>query len=204
MEEKIVYFEKFGLENTEETLRLALERAKARQINKIILSSTRGDTARLLAQKLVGTGIKLVVVPHQYGFGETQRFPQELVAELAQQGHSVHFGTMLFHTDNLYGNNSPRLIATVLRTFSQGMKVVVEIIMMAADGGQAALGEKVVVVTGTGRGADTAVVALAAPSNKLTELHILEIICKPLQTRQGPPGPPPGAPVTPPPPRPAA
>lgn len=194
MEEKITYFEEFGPNNTEETLRLALERAKARQISKIILAPTRGDTAKVLSKKVAGTGIKLVVVPHQYGFGENQRFPKELAAELQQQGHSVYFGTMLFHTDKLYGNSAPTLMANLLRTFSQGMKVAVELIMMATDGGQVAPGEKVVVVTGTGRGADTAVVAVAAPSNKLTDLHIQEIVCKPLQTRQGPPPAPPQAP----------
>jgi hypothetical protein len=48
-------------------------------------------------------------------------------------------------------------------------------------------------VAGTGRGADTAVVAIAAASGSLGDMHITEIICKPLQTRQGPPPPPPGA-----------
>ena len=40
MEEKIVYFENRGAENTEETLELALERAKDRGISKIVLAST--------------------------------------------------------------------------------------------------------------------------------------------------------------------
>jgi len=40
-------------------------------------------------------------------------------------------------------------------------------------------GENVVVIAGTGRGADTAVVALAASSKDLPDLHINEIICKP-------------------------
>jgi hypothetical protein len=189
MEEKITYFEEPGLANTEETLNLAIERAKARGINKILLASTRGDTARLAATRVTDTGIKMVVIPHQYGFGPEQRFPEELIKELEQQGHIVHFGTMLFHTENFYGVNVPRVMATILRTFCQGMKVVVEIILMVADAGLVASGEKVIVVTGTGRGADTAVVAIAAPSPKLNELHITEIICKPLETKStiGPP-----------------
>jgi len=52
LEEKIVYFEKPGIGNTEETLRLAIERAKARGITKIVIASTRGDTARLAAERL--------------------------------------------------------------------------------------------------------------------------------------------------------
>jgi len=38
----------------------------------------------------------------------------------------------------------------------------------------------VIVVAGTAGGADTAVVATAAPSTGLTRLRIHEIICKPL------------------------
>lgn len=186
LEERITYFETPGKENTEETLRLGAERAKARGVTRIVLASTLGDTARLAAERFAGSDIRMVVVPHQYGFGETQRFPPELVSELEQKGHCVHFGTMLFHTDGFYGMRVPTVMATLLRTFCQGMKVCVEIILMATDGGRVATGEKVIAVTGTGRGADTAVVAIAAPSNRLHDLHITEIICKPLETKSWP------------------
>ena len=180
MEEKIVYFETAGKENAAEALKLVKERAQARGIANIILASTRGDTARAAADALAGTNIRLVVVPHQFGFGERQRFPQELVTELEKKGHRVHFGTMLFHTDDLYGVRAPRLMATLLRTFCQGIKVCVEIILMACDGGLIKPGEKVIAVAGTAAGADTAVVVTSAPSTKLSDLHIHEIICKPL------------------------
>jgi uncharacterized protein len=194
MEEKIVYFEESGMTNTETTLAMAIERAKNRGINKIILASTRGDTARVMAEKLAGTGIKMIVIPHQYGFGPGQRFAPELISELERQGHSVYFGTMLFHTDGFFGTGEPRLMANLLRTFCQGMKVCIEILFMAVNGGLVATGETVVVVSGTGRGADTAVVAIAAPTTAMADFHVTEIICKPLQTKQGPPPPPPGQP----------
>jgi hypothetical protein len=183
VERRIVYFEKPGPANTEETLRLSLEEAGSRGIKKIVVASTRGFTARAAAKRVAGTGIRLVVVPHQFGFTDTQRFPPELVTELEEQGHRVHFGTMLFHTENLYGVGSPETMALVLRTICQGMKVCVEIVLMAADAGHLTQGEEVIVVSGSGRGADTAVVALASTSNRLHDLHITEIICKPLQTR---------------------
>ncbi|OFW59206.1 MAG: hypothetical protein A2133_00425 [Actinobacteria bacterium RBG_16_64_13] len=123
------------------------------------------------------------MVPHQFGFTETQRFPRELVEELEGQGHSVYFGTMLFHTDRFYGSGSPEAMAMVLRTICQGMKVCVEIVLMAADGGLVARGEEVIAVSGTGQGADTAVVAIASTSHRLHDLHVTEIICKPLQSR---------------------
>ncbi len=183
MERTIVYFEKPGPSNTDTTLRLALEQAKLRGIGKVILASTRGVTAKRAAALLAGTDIKLIVVPHQYGFTESQRFSPDLVATLEQQGHKVHFGTMLFHTENFYGSGTPEVMAMLLRTICQGMKVCVEITLMAADGGHAARGEEVIVVSGTGRGADTAVVAIASTSNRLHDLHITEILCKPLQTK---------------------
>jgi hypothetical protein len=193
LEEKIVYFEEPGKANTETTLQLAAERARARGIGKVILASTRGDTARQAARLWADTGLKIIVVPHQFGFMGSH-FPGELITELENQGHKVHFGTMLFHTERLYGMNTPTIMANLLRTFCQGMKVCVEITFMAADAGLVEAGEQVVVVTGTGRGADTAIVAIAATSTRLPELHITEIICKPLQTKQGPPPTPPPPP----------
>lgn len=191
MEATITYFDSPGLENTEKTLDLALERAVARGLKKIVLASTRGDTAKILADRLEGTDTKMVVVPHQYGFMQEQRFPPELVDELESRGHKVHFGTMLFHTENFYGVRNSTQMANMLRIFCQGMKVAVEIVLMATDGGKIAIGEQVMVITGTGRGADTAVIAQASTSTKLADLHITEIICKPLATKNVPPPPPP-------------
>ena len=184
MKETIVYFEAPGQQNTQDTLDMALARACSRGIKKVVIASTRGETALLAAEVFAEAGIKMTVVPHQYGFlRDGQRFPEELIPMLEKQGHRVYFGTMLFHTDDLYGSKAPSIMAMMLRTFCQGMKVIFEILLMAANGGCVAAGEKVIVVAGTGRGADTAVVAIAAPSTRMHELHITEIICKPLETQ---------------------
>jgi uncharacterized protein len=184
LKETIVYFEEPGQQNTQATLDLALARALARGIKKVVLASTRGETALLAANLFSRTDIKMIVVPHQYGFlRDGQRFPEELIPTLEQQGHCVYFGTMLFHTDDLYGSRVPSMLAMMLRTFCQGMKVAVEILLMAANGGCVAAGERVIVITGTGRGVDTAIVAIAAPSTRLHDLHITEIICKPLESQ---------------------
>ena len=180
MEEKIIYFERSGNENTADVIRLVKERAQARRIKKVVVASTRGETARAAAKAIEGTGLHLVVIPWQYGFRDTQPFPPELVAELQEKGHRVHFGTMLFHTEDLYGNRTPQVMANLLRIFGQGIKVCVEIIMMACDGGCVDIGEKVIAVAGTGGGANTAIVATASPSTKMTGLRVHEIICKPL------------------------
>ena len=78
MEEKIVYFEKPGKENTAEVVKLAIERAKSRNINKIVLASTRGYTAKAFLDAVEGKEIDLVIIPWQFSLTEEgNRFPQE-------------------------------------------------------------------------------------------------------------------------------
>ncbi len=181
MESKIVYFEEMGLKNTEATFRLAQERLKALEIKKLVLASTTGDTARKALEFFKESGIKLIVVPHQYDFHRNKNaFPDELAKTLRESGHEVHFGTMLFHTDRLYESNIPTLMADLLRCFCQGVKVCFEIVLMATDAGLVASGEKIIAIAGTGRGSDTALVMQAASSQHLRRLKVNEIICKPL------------------------
>lgn len=64
VEKKTVYFTRAGRANTKKTLRLAGEEAVARGLNKIILASTTGQTAREAAKHFAETGVKLIIVPH--------------------------------------------------------------------------------------------------------------------------------------------
>lgn len=181
MERTTVYFEESGSGNTPEVFRLVEERRQASAIGKVVLASTTGDTAAQALDFFKDTGVKLIVVPHQYDFIRKENpFPPELARTLREAGHEVHFATMLFHTDGLYGTGSPTLIANVLRCFSQGVKVCFEIVLMATDGGLLARGETVIAVAGTGQGSDTALVMQAASSQHMNRLRVNEIICKPL------------------------
>ena len=60
------------------------------------------------------------------------------------------------------------------------MKVCFEIVLMVTDAGLVASGEKVIVVAGTARGSDTALVMQAASSQHLRDLESTGSICKPL------------------------
>lgn len=181
MESKIVYFEDVKAENTDTVFELVQERLNAGGINKVVLASTMGATARKAMDFFQGSGVKLVVVPHQFDFiREVNPFPQELVKTLRESGHEVHFGTMLFHTENLYESNVPTLMANLLRCFSQGIKVCFEMVLMTTDAGLLTKGEKVIAIAGTGRGSDTALVMQASSSRNMKKLRINEILCKPL------------------------
>jgi hypothetical protein len=63
---KTVYFEKPGVQNTEETLNLAKERAEERGIEKIVVASTTGETG--IKGSEVFKGYDLLVVSHLTGF----------------------------------------------------------------------------------------------------------------------------------------
>jgi len=181
MERGIVYFEERKPENTDATFRLVQERLQASGIEKVVLASTTGATASKAADFFKDAGVKLVVVPHQFDFRrKVNPFPPELVKSLRDRGHEVHFGTMLFHTNNLYESTAPILMANLLRCFSQGVKVCFEIVLMATDAGLVRSGERVIAIAGTARGSDTALVMQAASSQRLKRLRVNEIICKPL------------------------
>jgi hypothetical protein len=66
--------------------------------------------------------------------------------------------------------------------FSQGMKVCVEIVLMAANAGLIQQGENVISIGGTDIGADTAVVIRSSTSLDFDNFQVREIICKPLSS----------------------
>jgi hypothetical protein len=71
------------------------------------------------------------------------------------------------------------IIADTLRLLGQGMKVVIEISVMAADTGMVDVNEDVLVIAGSGRGADYAVILKPVYSNDFFDLKVKEILCKP-------------------------
>lgn len=180
MKKTVHYFKDFKEDSTNQVLSLIRERAGEGDVKKIVIASTTGNTASAALEQL-GDEYKLVVVPHQFDFSEkdSNRFPEELLCRLKDKGHSVHFGTMLFHTDKLFGNNAPAVAADFLRIFGEGTKVCVEIALMSCDAGLVSQKELVIAAAGTGRGLDTALVLSPGSSRNLNKMKISEIICKP-------------------------
>ncbi len=179
MIKEVTYYESTKQDNTPETFALVKQKAAEAGIKKIVLASTTGRTALKAMDYFKNTGITIIVIPHQYGFDEECLFPAEIVRTLRNNGHEVHFGTMLFHTDKLYGLNTPAVIANFLRCFCEGVKVCFEITLMAADGGFVNIGETVIAVAGTGSNSDTALLMQASTTRHLGKLRVNEILCKP-------------------------
>ncbi|MBI4595507.1 MAG: hypothetical protein HY730_03910 [Candidatus Tectomicrobia bacterium] len=180
-----MYFEKAGAENTEQTLQIARDEALARGIKTILIATTYGDTGLKAAQMLKGSPVKLVAITHNTGFSEPgqQQLKQELKREIELLGGIIFTGTMVLRNigtavKGKAGYSQEQLIADTLRMFCQGLKVCVEIAAIAADAGLVST-EDVIVVAGTGRGADTAVILTPKSSNQLFDIRIREILCKP-------------------------
>jgi len=186
MEAKIVYFAEPGKKNTDEVLRLAKLRAAELGIKGILVASTSGDTAVRAME--VFKRARVVAVSHFTGMMEpnTQEFTEENRKKVLSAGGTVLTAT---HTFSGLGRAMRKkfkmylfeeVVANTLRLFGQGMKVVCEITLMAADAGLVRTDEDIIVIGGTGRGADTAVVLRPVNSEDFFDLKVKEILCKPL------------------------
>lgn len=185
MESKTVYFERPGRDNTGEVLRIARQRAEELGIKTLLIASTRGETA--VQAMSVLQGFRVICVSHSTGFREpdVQEFTEENQKIVRSQGGIILTATHVFAGVSRALRNKTStttigdLIAAVLRIFGEGMKVVVEIAMMAADAGLVRTDEEVIAIAGTGKGADTAVVLNPITSQRFFDLRVKEILCKP-------------------------
>jgi hypothetical protein len=176
--------ERAGKENTDNTVRLAYERGRELGLNEVVVASTSGETALQVLE--VFKGFSVVVVTYHCGFREPFATIMEKQAreELEDRGATVVQGSHALSgversVAKKYSGVYPvLLVADTLRLLGQGVKVAVEITVMAADAG-ALTGNDVVAIGGTARGADSALVVKPAHQSTFFDLKIREIICKP-------------------------
>ncbi len=189
MERKIVYFEEKGEKNTDETLRLAKERALELDIKHVVVASTSGKTGKKAIDVFEGTGVNVVVVSHQFGYKKPNKLEMdEDLRKFIESKAKLVVGSDLFTTvpkltQKCGGWNPFNIVADTLRLFCEGMKVCIEIAVMASDAGAIPTDEEVIAVAGTTRGADTAIVLKPANVHRFFEIDVREIICMPRVNR---------------------
>ena len=179
-----MYFADKGAQNTQETVRLALDCAKSRGITNIVVASGSGDTARLFYRQ---PNLNVVCVTHAFGAKEPgkPRMDMAVWRELESNGIHVYTASHALSAgergiSRKHGGVYPlELIADTLRMLGHGVKVCVEIAVMALDGGLLPYGLPIIAVAGSGKGADTAVIMHPAHANAILDCKINEIICKP-------------------------
>ncbi len=178
-----MYWDAVGPRFTEKTVELALLRAKEAKISSIVVASCRGKTAELLAGKVEN----VVCVTHANGFAEpganemTPAVRQRLAAKGVQLLTTTHVlsGAERGISRKFGGAYPGEIMAHALRMLGQGLKVCVEIAVMALDAGLIPYGTNVIAIGGTASGADTAVVIRPAHAANIFDTWIAEIICKP-------------------------
>jgi hypothetical protein len=184
MTNTIVYFEKSGKKNTTETLALARRRAMELGIKKVVMASTHGYTALEGAQVFANTGVELFAVSISPTFDDMGwKMSQEEKERIEKSGvrvitslHSLADGV----SEGFYGESTPgNIVANTLRFFSQGMKVAVEVSIMAMEAGVIPPESEIIAIGGTDEGCDTAIVVKSSFARKIKEFKVCEILCKP-------------------------
>jgi hypothetical protein len=184
MEGKTVYFEKPGRQNTAEALRIARRRAEELGIRQVVLASSHGGTALAAVEAFRGSNIELIAVSISAAFApegwtmspQERRQVEAQGVRLLTAQHGLADGV----AEGFFGSSTPgTVMAETLRRFSQGLKVAVEVSLMAAEAGWVEAGREIVALGGTDEGADTAVVLRPAYARKIKELAVCELLCKP-------------------------
>lgn len=184
MVNSIVYFEVTGKVNTTETMMVSKKRALELGIKQVLVASSHGYTAKEAARIFEGTGIEVIAVTISEGYKEEGwSMAQGEREELEKAGVKVltsHQSLSGGVGEAFLGDGSPlSIVASTLYCFSQGMKVAVEIALMAAEAGYVCTDKEVVSIAGTSDGADTAIIVVPSYARKFKDFRVREILCKP-------------------------
>jgi hypothetical protein len=184
MKASIHYFEGVGKENTAKTLELARARALELGVQDLVLPSTHGFSALQAAEAFRGTDVRIIAVSISPTFDDMGwKMSGEERDSLESAGVTVLTGLHALAdgiSEGCYGEHTPgTIVADTLRFFAQGMKVAVEVSIMALEAGLLQPAAEIVSLGGTNEGVDTAIVAQPAYARKIKDYRILEILCKP-------------------------
>lgn len=181
---ELLLFDRPGPKHTEATLEAAKARAHELGISTIVVATSTGDTALKLLKVLDGTPMRIVAVTLHAGCWEKYCPPdpqkvksaEDLGVRFLTATHALmgHVGSAV--RDKFGGIGPTEVVAYTYYTFGQGMKVAVEVALMAADAGLLGDEKEVIAIAGTGEGADTAIVVSPAFTTNVFDLRVREII----------------------------
>jgi len=187
---QIVYFDRPGRENTPGVVEAVKGRCVELGIEHVVVASNSGETALRFWEALQEIGVTLISAAEHAGYagGDEPSIAPEKKRDLEEKGIQVLIcahalsGVGRSITKKFGGVTSVEIIAYTLRQFGgEGIKVAVEIAVMAADAGLIPTDREIIAVGGSGGGADVAIVLKAAHMNNFFDLEIREIIAKPRQ-----------------------
>jgi hypothetical protein len=197
---KVYYFGEPGKQNTEEVMEIVKNVIQEEKIDCLIVASTSGETALKFAKALKDEKVKIICVsepPSRQIFGD--KWPcmnGEIRKELEKYNVVIvervpyKFHNSVLEMAKWYTPIPEHIVGDVLASVGgQGLKVAVEIMFMAVQGGFIEPNREVIAVAGYGGGADTAVILKTCfPENMFSSdvdkrLEIKEIIAMPRNKR---------------------
>ncbi len=183
MQSTALYFDEPGKQHTDATLKAARERAEQLGLNQIVLATTHGYTAERAKAVFDGMDVELIAVSICAAFDDQcWTMTSDERRGLEEKGIKVLTCLHSLGDDvsEAFGETpANRIVRETLYRFCQGMKVAVEIAIMAAEAGLLSMDREIIAIAGTGEGADTAVVLHPAYARTFKKLKIREILAKP-------------------------
>lgn len=187
MEKKILYFEKPGPENTARLLCAAAERARELGVKDVVVATSHGGTALKALEAFGQQAPNLVAVTICEGYksegwcmtGEERETLREMGIKVFTGVHALGDGVSSAFADKYGGKPLEEVVRDAFYRFGQGMKVCVEVVLMAADAGLIPIDREVMAIAGTGDGADTCIVVKPAYPRTFFDLEVREIVAKP-------------------------
>lgn len=192
LEKTILYCESPG-DNTELVLAAAKKRAKELKIRDVVVATTHGGTAIRAKEVFADAKLNLVAVGIAEGYRENGWcFTEAEKAKLDKAGikplvtsHALGDGVASSFTEKSGGKSIEEIVRDTLYRFGQGMKVAVEITLMAADAGLIPMDREVMAIAGTAEGTDTCIVVKPSYPRRFFDLEIREIVAKPRNLATG-------------------
>ena len=181
---ELLLFDKPGPKHTMATLQAAKARALELGVNTVVVATNTGDTALKALEVFDGSPVKIIGVTLHAGVWEKHVAPdrekmksaEDLGVKFLTATHAL-MGNVGSAVREKFGGIGPaEVIAHTYYTFGQGMKVAVEITLMAADAGLLDKDKEIVAVADTGKGADTAIVVSPAFTTNFFDLRVREVI----------------------------
>ena len=187
---EIIYFSKPGPQNTHAVAEAVKKRCRELGITHVVVASNTGETALKFWEVLKDCEVKLVSVTEHAGFagGDELFLTPEMRESLQEKGIEVLIASHILSgvgrsISNKFGGISHvEIIAHTLRRIGQGIKVAVEISIMAADAALIPTDAEIIAVGGSGKGADAAAVIKPAHMNNFFDIEIREIIAMPRES----------------------
>ncbi len=187
MEKTILYCEGTGPENTDAVLAAARKRASELGIKHVVVATSHGGTALKARDIFADPRLSIIAVGICEGYRTNGWcFTPEEIERMAKAGikplvasHALGDGVASCFTERSGGKSIEEVVRDTLYRFGQGMKVCVEVVLMAADAGLIPMDREVMALAGTSEGCDTCIVVKPAYPRTFLDMEIREIVAKP-------------------------